>query len=139
MNRVVHFEIATKDLGRAAKFYKDIFGWKIEKVKMGAGDYWMIDTGKEKIGINGGITKGSPVYEQPLAYICTIDVKNIDEFLKKIKSMGGEIIKPKMAIPKVGWLAYAKDTEGNIFGIMEADKKAANTEKEMEMEMMSEW
>jgi uncharacterized protein len=29
-----------------------------------------------------------------------------------------------MAIPGVGWLAYAKDTEGNIFGFMQSDPAA---------------
>ena len=32
---------------------------------------------------------------------------------------------PKMAIPGVGWLAYGKDTEGNIFGVMQTDPAAA--------------
>ena len=31
---------------------------------------------------------------------------------------------PKMAIPAVRWLAYAHDTEGNIFGIMQFDPAA---------------
>jgi hypothetical protein len=31
---------------------------------------------------------------------------------------------PKTAIPGVGWLSYAKDTEGNIFGMIENDPKA---------------
>jgi predicted enzyme related to lactoylglutathione lyase len=30
-----------------------------------------------------------------------------------------------MPIPGVGWLAYGKDPEGNIFGVMEADSAAA--------------
>ncbi len=32
---------------------------------------------------------------------------------------------PKMAVPGVGWLAYCKDTEGNIFGFMQSDETAA--------------
>lgn len=31
---------------------------------------------------------------------------------------------PKTAAPGVGWLAYCKDTEGNIFGLMENDPSA---------------
>jgi hypothetical protein len=30
----------------------------------------------------------------------------------------------RMPIPTVGWLAYGKDTEGNIFGMMHADANA---------------
>jgi predicted enzyme related to lactoylglutathione lyase len=29
-----------------------------------------------------------------------------------------------MAIPKVGWLAYASDPVGNVFGIIEPDSTA---------------
>ena len=34
---------------------------------------------------------------------------------------GGKICVPKMAIPGVGWLAYAEDPAGNVFGIIEPD------------------
>jgi predicted enzyme related to lactoylglutathione lyase len=30
-----------------------------------------------------------------------------------------------MPIPGMGWLAYVKDTEGNIFGMMQSDPAAA--------------
>jgi predicted enzyme related to lactoylglutathione lyase len=29
-----------------------------------------------------------------------------------------------MPIPGMGWLAYCKDTEGNIFGMMQGDPNA---------------
>ena len=31
---------------------------------------------------------------------------------------------PKMPVPGVGWLAYVKDTEGNILGMMQSDPSA---------------
>ncbi len=49
---------------------------------------------------------------------------DVDEYSDKIKKHGGDIIMPKMAVPKVGWMAYCKDTEGNIFGIMQMDPEA---------------
>jgi predicted enzyme related to lactoylglutathione lyase len=30
-----------------------------------------------------------------------------------------------MAIPGVGYLAYCSDTEGNVFGVMQADNTAS--------------
>lgn len=60
-----------------------------------------------------------------LAYVCTVDVESVDEAVKKITVLGGTIALPKMPIPSVGWLAYGKDTEGNIFGVMQADPEAA--------------
>ncbi len=60
-----------------------------------------------------------------IAFVCTVDVPAIDEYLKKATAGGATIALPKMAIPGVGWLAYCKDTEGNIFGMMQSDKNAA--------------
>ena len=91
MNRVVHFEIHAIDPGRCSKFYKDIFGWEIKR--WGDMPYWMVMTDggkkskkKEKWpGINGGIVirkGGSPEVGMPLnAYVCTMDVNNIDKYI----------------------------------------------------------
>jgi predicted enzyme related to lactoylglutathione lyase len=34
------------------------------------------------------------------------------------------LIMAKTAIPGVGYFAYCEDTEGNLFGVMQADGKA---------------
>ena len=54
-----------------------------------------------------------------MAYVCTIGVKSIDQALKAIADNQGQIVQPKAEIPGVGWLAYCKDTESNIFGVLE--------------------
>jgi hypothetical protein len=121
MPRVIHFEINADDPERASKFYQDVFGWEIKKWN-GPVDYWLVMTGPEdKPGIDGGIMKR----EDPQAGVWnTIDVPSVDEFVKKIEKCGGKIIAPKMAVPGVGYLAYFKDTEGNVFGIMQEDRNA---------------
>ena len=59
-----------------------------------------------------------------IAYVCTVGVPSLDESLKRALAGGGTLAVPKMPIPGVGWLAYCKDTEGNIFGVMQADPGA---------------
>jgi predicted enzyme related to lactoylglutathione lyase len=54
----------------------------------------------------------------------TISIANVDESLQTIEKGGGVCVVPKMAVPGVGWLAYCKDTEGHIFGIMQMDASA---------------
>jgi predicted enzyme related to lactoylglutathione lyase len=51
-------------------------------------------------------------------------VQSLDQTIKKIEQRGGKICVPKMAIPKIGWLAYGEDPAGNVFGIMEPNEKA---------------
>lgn len=121
MPRVVHFELSADDPGRAVKFYSEVFGWKINKWD-GPEDYWLVDTLEgEEPGISGGIMKR---LAPDLNTVNTISVNNIDEFATSIMDAGGRIFKPKTVVPGVGYLAYCKDTEGNIFGIMESDPEA---------------
>src|SRR6185503_3271040 len=138
MNRPTHFEIHADDLVRASKFYTDVFGWTFQKWEnkaAGATEYYMITTGTQdstgpdgKVwpGINGGMLKRmgpSPAEGQAVnAYVITMDVGSIDETISKIEKAGGTVALPKFAMPGMAWIAYYKDTEGNIFGIFQEDK-----------------
>jgi predicted enzyme related to lactoylglutathione lyase len=121
MPRVVHFEIDAKKPEKAVQFYEKVFGWKIEKWN-GPVDYWLITTGEKKEqGIDGGLSKRT---EAMPSTVNTIDVPSVDEYVKKVVKNGGSIIRPKGAVPGVGWLAYFKDPEGNVWGMMQNDPSA---------------
>jgi len=137
-NRVIHFEIHSLNPEKTAEFYQKVFDWEIKEWEMPdvkpENRYWMVMTapeGSKELGINGGIVvrKSSLPKEGDAvnAFICTIGVPSVDDYLEKIKKAGGSIALPKMAVPGMAWLAYAKDIEGNIFGIFEEDKNARNT------------
>jgi predicted enzyme related to lactoylglutathione lyase len=54
----------------------------------------------------------------------SIDVSSVDDSVKKIKEAGGTVLQPKTSIKGVGYIAYCKDTEGNIFSVMQEDTSA---------------
>jgi predicted enzyme related to lactoylglutathione lyase len=92
-------------------------------------DYWLVTTGPDsERGINGGMIRRmgpAPVDGQAVnAFVCTVDVPAIDEYVAKALSLGGTMALPKMPVPGIGWLAYVKDTEGNILGMMQNDPQA---------------
>jgi uncharacterized protein len=120
MSRVIHFEIPADDPQRAVAFYEKIFGWKINKWD-GPADYWLVMTGEDEPGIDGGIGRRGDMNPHTTN---TVGVPSVDEFTKKITQAGGKVISPKMPIPGMGWLAYCADTEGNVFGIMQNDPTA---------------
>ena len=127
MNRVVHFEIHAENPENAIQFYQEVFGWKFQSWG-GPVAYWMIDTGDpETPGINGGLVRrrGTIDGEGVIAYVCTIEVESIDQSVKAVGKNGGQVVLPKMPIPGVGWLVYCNDNQGNIFGMMQNDPKAA--------------
>ena len=130
-NRVVHFEIQFDDIERAKKFYGDVFSWEFQAWPMGPETYWAIMTAEKdskESGINGGFVKRPcppPRPEQGTnAFVCTIQVDSFDEIAKKIEDAGGKVAMPKFAIPGVAWQGYFLDTEGNTFGIHQADSNA---------------
>jgi predicted enzyme related to lactoylglutathione lyase len=55
-----------------------------------------------------------------VAFVCTVDVENLDKSFARALELGGVGAMPKIPIPAVGWLAYLKDTEGNVIGLMQA-------------------
>ncbi|HUD06777.1 MAG TPA: VOC family protein [Candidatus Saccharimonadales bacterium] len=116
MGRVVHFEITADDVGRAKKFY-EVFGWTISNSGMSGMEYWLAKTGDEKdMGIDGAIMpRGNS--KQPV--INTIAVDDLDEMMKKVVEAGGKIKGKKQNIPGIGDFAYAFDTEGNQFGMLQ--------------------
>jgi predicted enzyme related to lactoylglutathione lyase len=123
MNRVVHFEIHGSDPDRLGEFYKGVFGWVINKWA-GPVDYWLVDTGEGE-GINGAIKHRAAEVggESIIAYVCTIEVGDFDEAEAKIIDKGGTLVTGKMAIPGIGWHGYFKDPEGNVFGLIENERK----------------
>ncbi len=121
MPRPIHFEIPADDPQRAIEFYTKVFGWKFTKWD-GPTDYWLISTGQApEPGIDGGLL---PRRDPRQPCVNTIGVANLPEMIAAVQSTGGSIALPKMPVPGVGWLAYCKDNEGNMFGMMQADPNA---------------
>jgi len=120
MDKVVHFEIPVDDFERAQKFYKNVFGWKMESLP--GVEYIMIGTApvdekgmpKEIGAINGGMMKRQRPVTSP---VITVSVEDIDDAIKNVKKMGGEIVRGKMQVGEFGYAAYFKDLEGNILGL----------------------
>src|SRR5437016_4142545 len=127
MPGVGHFEIHADNPERAIDFYTKVFGWTFQR--WSGGEYWQVMTGSpEERGIDGGLLRRhgpAPTEGQAVnAYVCTVIVPNLDDYIGRVTANAGRIALPRMAVPGVGWLAYFKDTEGNIFGMMQRDPAA---------------
>ena len=128
MPRPIHFEIHAENTERAIAFYGRMFGWQFTQWE--GQPYWLVKTGEAGTpGIDGGLLprRGPGPAEMAAvnAFVCTIDVPDLDAMVARVVDVGGTIALPRMPIPTVGWLAYGKDTEGNLFGMMQMDPKAA--------------
>ena len=120
MNRISHFELPSNDPAKFKEFYSKVFGWKYQQ--WGTEEYFLTQTGsKEEPGIEGAIMKKKHP-EQPV--VVSMTVENLDKCTEDVNSNGGQVVVPKMSVPGMGYLAYFKDPDGNIVGMMQMDQNA---------------
>src|SRR5690606_40986808 len=89
--------------------------------------YWVVGPGPEdQPCIDGGLLprQAPPDGGGIAASVCTVDVPDLDAALETVTGAGAHVVWPKNPIPGVGWLAYAKDPEGNMFGMLQEDPEA---------------
>jgi predicted enzyme related to lactoylglutathione lyase len=127
MSRVMHFEIHASGPGALIEFSSALLGWGF--TKQDAMDYWLIETGPtDPPRINGGLVRRpvpGPAESQAVnAFICTVQIESLDDTLSTNERLGGVVALPKMPLPGVGWLAYVKDPDGNILGLLQPDEAA---------------
>lgn len=122
MSTIVHFDVGVDNIERAKDFYEKLFNWKIERMP-GPMEYYGIktfdDDSNESVG--GGMAIRQDANQHITNYI---GVKYIDEYIEKVKQLGGQIITPKTTIPGYGYLALCLDTENNAIGLWEIDETA---------------
>lgn len=112
---IVHIEFSAKNREADAKFYGDLFGWKVEQIP----DLNYATFATEE-GLGGGfnpVNKDNPA-GTTVVYIGTDD---IEATLRDINNAGGMTLVPKTKIPGMGWFAIFSDLTGNKVGLFTAN------------------
>jgi predicted enzyme related to lactoylglutathione lyase len=119
---IVWFEIPADNVARAKAFYSKLFGWKIKKfpgpMKM---PYWHIDTGGSKHSLDGGLLPRQAPQHRVTNYIL---VDSVDRAAARVMQLGGSIVMPKSAVPRMGYFVICLDTEDNPFALWEKSDSA---------------
>ena len=107
-------ELATPDMDASAKFYSELFGWKVEPFEGSEMPYMTIQN-SDGHG-NGGIR---PKMEQePVPYwLVYFGADDIDATFGKIKELGGNQLAEPMEIGEMGKIAVAQDPHGAVFAL----------------------
>jgi uncharacterized protein len=119
MNPVVHFEMPYRDRDRAARFYTEAFGWKIDKLGPEMGHYAVATTAETDIrpgapagAINGGLFEYKA--DWPAQYpSVVIAVEDMAAAMARVTKAGGEVLGEPMLIPGIGDYVAFFDTERN--------------------------
>src|ERR1700754_5081381 len=80
---VVHLELHTGNLPRACAFYTQLFGWRAERVAVGASSYLALGLGSE---IEGGVVESDTESSLWLPYVEVDDIAFTPE---RARALGG--------------------------------------------------
>jgi uncharacterized protein len=132
MRRPVHFEIHASDPAAIQAFYGELLGWRFHQ--WGDNPYWLVVTGDgdpmtgtphSEPGVDGGVLPrmGPPPADgQPVnAFVMTIEVPDCDAHVERALAAGGSVALAAQDMPGVGRIAYLKDPDGNLFGLLQAE------------------
>ncbi|MBV8684071.1 MAG: VOC family protein [Caulobacteraceae bacterium] len=111
-----HIAINADDVDRAKAFYEAVFGWNFQA--WGPPDFFNAQTPG---GVFAAVQKRREIVPgvKATAYECTIGVADLAATLEGIAAAGGSVVAGPFTIPTVGELAFFRDTEGNIAGVMQ--------------------
>jgi predicted enzyme related to lactoylglutathione lyase len=112
--RLVWYELLTTDPEEAIAFYSEVVGWKTQDWQDGNYTMWVGSQGPL-----GGVTllpesartMGAPPYWQ-----VNIQVANVDETVKKVKELGGQVFITE-DVPTVGRFAVIADPQGAVTAV----------------------
>lgn len=128
-NAVAHFEIYADDTDALAGFYSRLFDWTINPMP-GMNYNWVktVETNDQGMptqpgGINGGLMKRPEGYNTR-AWVNYVNVESLDASVAKAQELGARLMKPRSAVPNMGWFAMLLDPEGNPFALWQSDPHA---------------
>jgi predicted enzyme related to lactoylglutathione lyase len=116
LGKIVNFHLPALDVDRAAKFYRDVFGWEFVPFPDSPVPYLVHEPrGDAGAGIPAAITPRGEIVKAPVP---TIEVDDIDQAMTDIAMKGGQQARVS-DIPGLGRYGYAIDSEGNIIALLQ--------------------
>lgn len=114
-------QLATPDLEQAAKFYGDVFGWRLEASEGAPTGYsmWHVEGQRWPEGMAGAMPLGAQMPEgTPPHWMVFLGIENADAAAETVKANGGRVLLEPLDIP-AGRFLIASDPFGAPFGAIQ--------------------
>lgn len=112
-NPVVYFEIPVKDMSRAMKFYKSVFGFDFEVQTIDGNLMALFPVDPNLPGVTGALAKGDSYKPSLNGSRLYFHTSEIDLTMSKVSQAGGKLVYPVTDVGEFGKVAEFQDSEGN--------------------------
>jgi len=110
-------ELGTTDADGAKKFYTDLFGWGVNEIPMGQGNYNMLTLENLEVGACYELTNEQRDQNVPPHWLPYISVDNVDKTTGKVESANGQVLMGPYQVMESGRMSLLQDPTGATFGI----------------------
>ena len=114
-NPFVWYDVMTTDTKAAEAFYAKVVGWDIKDSGMPDRYYGILFAGAAMVGGLMPIPEDARAMGAQPAWMGYIGVDDVDDYAKRVRAMGGAILRDCTDIPGVGRFAVAADPHGAGF------------------------
>lgn len=128
---VGHFEIPAGDPERTARFYREVFEWRVERRDWEGGPYFAIRTdgpapggadgaAARGAGMRGGLTTPEVLGSDRPLLVVHVEGAPLEAWLVRIEAAGGRRDGKVRELSGMGRFARFRDPAGNLLGLWEA-------------------
>lgn len=117
MNTIGWFEIYVQDIEKAKTFYQAVFAIPFEKIDLPDIEMWSFTMKTEGYGSGGALVKSDTIPSGGNSTVVYFNCDNCAIEASKVADNGGLLIQDKTSIGQYGFIALAKDPEGNLIGM----------------------
>jgi predicted enzyme related to lactoylglutathione lyase len=113
---IVHLELRTGNLACACAFYLELFGWRAEKLDLGAGSYLALELAE---GIDGGVVERDTEHALWLPYV---EVPDITEATDRANLLGASVLLAPREGP-AGWRSIVATAAGGEIALWQPKRR----------------
>lgn len=115
-NPVIHFEILGRDGASLIEFYRTLFGWSLDEMRLpGWPHYGLME--EPDAGIGGAV--GSADAAPSGGVVLYVEVDDLHAYVERATAMGATVALPitEVAGTKLA-VAWLQDPQGNVIGLV---------------------
>lgn len=116
-NPVGWFEIYVEDIARAARFYETVLDVRLERLDSPVVPMWTFPASLDHYGCSGALVQTPTVPAAGSRVMVYFSCADCAVEAARVADAGGEVVRPKMAIGRYGFVVLIRDTEGNMIGL----------------------
>ena len=114
-------ELGTTDQQAAKKFYGELFGWTVDDLPMGPGEFYSMFKLDEKTAAAAyTLRKDQREHGVPVHWVLYISTESADNSARRAKELGATILAEPFDVMDAGRMAVVQDPTGAVFCLWQA-------------------